>query len=126
LKKIPEEVFECVGLIYLNISHNEITKIPDDMVKLKFLECFWANSNNINFITPRIKDMKNLQEIDFENNPVPVRFQNYVIMFKERLTDISSYYENLRCALHLLWCAKQLKGVLPMDVWKLIARQILT
>lgn len=128
LNKIPEEVFKCVQLIYLNISYNKITKIPDNIVKLKFLQCFWANTNKINYITPHIKDMKNLKEIVIGDNPVPVRFWDYptVDKFQERLKDISIYYENLKCALHLLWCAKQLKEVIPMDVWKLIAKQILT
>lgn len=127
LKKIPEEVFKCKELSYLNVSKNEITTIPDDIIECKFLQRFWARGNKINYITPRIKDMKILYEIGLKDNFVPVRFQDYPTIDKiqKRLNDISLYYENLNCALHILWCAKQLKDVLPMDVWKLIAKQIL-
>jgi Leucine-rich repeat (LRR) protein len=128
LQTIPDVLFHCCHVKHVNLSNNMIRVIPDDIVEWVDLTCLWINQNKLNKITPNIAKLPHLIELGIDNNrDIPRRFIPYVCMrdMEKRLASIATYYSHLTSALTLLWCGKQCKHILPMDIWKYIAKKVL-
>ncbi|KAH6570639.1 hypothetical protein BASA62_004217 [Batrachochytrium salamandrivorans] len=47
LKDVPLELFELTGLLRVNLAHNKITELPEDIYLLKNLEIISVFSNRL-------------------------------------------------------------------------------
>lgn len=69
LNKIPDWVFECKNLEWLDFTENNITEIPKELYKLTKLKALGITDKLTN-ITPGISKLQNLQELYLANNKI--------------------------------------------------------
>ncbi len=78
LNEIPPEVFDLTHLTTLNLGNeidsyakrNSITKIPNEIEKLKNLQRLIISHNKIKYISPKISSLSNLEELYIANNNI--------------------------------------------------------
>ncbi|CAL7946887.1 unnamed protein product [Xylocopa violacea] len=68
LVKIPRELLELTGLIYLNLSDNKIEKIPADISQLINLRELILDRNGIRELPYELTELKNLRNISLAGN----------------------------------------------------------
>lgn len=70
LSSIPPEVFEMSDLVRLDLGHNEITEIPDEISRLTSLEQLWCNSNPLQKLSPELYQCSKLKVIDLRDTEI--------------------------------------------------------
>lgn len=85
-KEVPEFIFNCDKLSQIQLSHNEISKLPKDWSTLSNLEYLNLSNNyiifnSLEFLTP----LKKLKATDLSGN----KFANKYILFTNRKLPIS-------------------------------------
>jgi len=79
LTAIPETIGKLQSLRYLILWNNRLTVLPDGMYSLPLLEelqlqdySMYPNKNQIEEISPKILQLKNLKELNLKDNPIKV------------------------------------------------------
>lgn len=57
-------------LVRLDLGHNEITEIPDEISKLTSLEQLWCNSNPLKTLSAKLYKCSKLKVIDFRDTEI--------------------------------------------------------
>jgi Leucine-rich repeat (LRR) protein len=57
-------------LVRLDLGHNEITEIPDQISRLTSLEQLWVNSNPVRTISPELYQCSKLKVIDLRDTEI--------------------------------------------------------
>ncbi|CAG2056813.1 unnamed protein product [Timema podura] len=74
LSKLPDELADLEELEKLDISHNAYIALPSVVFKISKLTHLQANNNHIVDVeVERLQDARSLQEVDLQNNPVTSR-----------------------------------------------------
>jgi Leucine-rich repeat (LRR) protein len=79
LDRIPDFVFKCTNLKVLILNDNQISAIPDDILKLTKLEKLHIDNNNISQMPKSFEKMKGLKWLSLKNNNLKTIPINYAI-----------------------------------------------
>jgi len=126
---LPQIVFECVNLKYLDISFTEITEIPDKITLFVNLKELFANCTPINKVPYNIVLLKRLKRIDLQFTLLPTRFRKRSRCCfdhaQEHLNEMSVYYTYLRTISCFMWCGKRCNYMgVGKHIWRMIGEQI--
>jgi len=81
ISNLPDGIFECKNLTFLNLNFNLIEKIADPIVKLRKIETLLLQNNEFKEIPKSVYQLKNLKRLSLRAN---------------KITDISQDIKNLK------------------------------
>lgn len=90
LTKIPEDIFELKNLKKLILRNNKIKMIPQEIEKLKKLETLDLSGNNINNFYSKVCTLKKLKILNLNNNKI----KTIPIQIKQLTNLLSLHFSN--------------------------------
>ena len=72
ITKIPPEIGQLQNLTYLSLHRNEIDELPPEIGQLQNLTCLSLSKNYIGELPPEIGQLKSLTELNLSNNKIKI------------------------------------------------------
>lgn len=69
-KILEEAVKDPDNVCYLDLSNNNLTQLPGEVLKLKNLTSLYLNFNHLDSLPPEIAKLPNLTSLDLTGNPM--------------------------------------------------------
>lgn len=95
LTEIPEQVLKIKTLEHLNVSHNNITSIPKTIAYLTSLKTLDISSNQLTSISPAIASCTNLETLILSYNPSLATLPSSLLELASNLKEVRLFEDML-------------------------------
>ena len=78
LSKLPRSTSNLSNLTKLNLNHNKLTQFPEVVVTLINLTHLFVNDNELSTLPENMKNLENLEELELRNNKMK-KVSKYIV-----------------------------------------------